>query len=63
MRRPVTTACEIGREMELLIARWSPVLQNEETLKGPFNIHKVWSGFFRLGVPRRCTRSDRLTAA
>jgi hypothetical protein len=36
-------ASKIGGEVELLIARWSPVLQDEETQEGPFVPHKIWS--------------------
>jgi hypothetical protein len=35
-------ASKIGGEVELLIARWFPVLQDEETLEGSFGTHKIW---------------------
>jgi hypothetical protein len=35
-------ASKIGGEVELLVARWSPVLQDEETLECLFRTHSFW---------------------
>jgi hypothetical protein len=35
-------ASKIGGVVEFLIARWSQVLQDEETLEGSFRLYKIW---------------------